>query len=81
MEEECRRVRNLPMQAEELLEEHRGECVELRVKVRDLNLHNASLAEEIGRLRGLLLWERRERERTKKILERSFCNDGNVEQS
>lgn len=68
MEEELQRVRNIPMQGEELLEEFRGECAELRGKVEDLNIHNSSLAEEIGRLRGQLGWERKERERTKRTL-------------
>lgn len=68
MNEELQRVRNIPMQAEELLEEFRGECAELRGKVEDLNLHNVSLAEEIGNLRGQLMWERGECERAKRAL-------------
>lgn len=43
MDEELQRMRNIPMQAEELLEEHRGECLELRERVKDLNLQNLSL--------------------------------------
>lgn len=68
MDEELRRVRNIPMQAEELLEEFRGECAELRGKVEDLNIHNVSLAEEIGRLRGQLTWRRGECDRARGAL-------------